>query len=383
MHHEPRIATPRTWLFLIGLLATLAATTSAQAQPSPAAPPQAAPPAAPSPHTPASAEPTMSTPEIDAELDVGEQKWSKGVSSDERRAARELFLEGNRLFRVPLFARAATQYQAALTKWKHPAFFFNLALAQVNLGQEVEARASLEEAIRYGQAPLGTDEFQEAQKQLRDLERQLGRIRVQCETDGAEVFMDGAALFIGPGSYEGWVKAGPHELTAKKPNHISEARRVTVASGKLESLELRLVTLEQATEGSRRWSAWKPWAVVAAGTAVAVGGGVFHSRAAANFSSYDDAFLRLPCVTAEDSPGCTRADIGATLNDQLDKARQQQTIAIGAYAFGGALIATGAVLLYMNRPQLVEDSPPYSTGRVTLVPELSPGTFGFALSVSH
>ena len=45
----------------------------------------------------------------------GEDKpWNHGVPIATRQAARELFLEGNRLFYIPLYTRAAEKYLAAL-----------------------------------------------------------------------------------------------------------------------------------------------------------------------------------------------------------------------------------------------------------------------------
>ncbi len=378
-HLAPRSRTartarvPRITRALATALATLAAlciSTSLHAQP-------ARPPAPAAPAAPAASEGA----EV---LELDTRPWSEGVALADRHAARELFLEGNRLFRVPLFARAAVHYQAALDKWKHPAFSYNLALAQMNLGQEVEARNNLELAMRHGAEPLGAVEYEEAEKQLRHLEQQLGRVVIHCPTDGAEVTLDGVILFTGPGRYEGWVTAGAHELTAKKRDYLSEARRLEVAGGKVAEADLRLITLDEAAGRNRRWTVWKPWAVVAAGTAVMLGGGVFHSLSAKNFSDYDDAFLRLPCVTGDGALGCTRADIGPTLNDQLDTARQQQRLAIGAYAVGGALLATGAVLLYLNRSRVPEgEAPRLSTPRISLLPELSPNAAGVVLSVRH
>lgn len=313
-----------------------------------------------------------------------DQPWSQGIPVETRRAARALFLEGNRLFRVPLFARAAAHYTAALEQWPHPAFYFNLALAQLNLGEEVSARDNLERALQHGEEPFGADEYEEARQQLREIERQLGRVHISCKTRGAEVTMDGATLFTGPGTYQGWVKAGPHELTAKKSGYLSEARRVTVAIGALQELDLKLITLDEAADKNRRWAVWKPWLVVATGTAVAAGGGVFHALAARNFSAYDDAFLQLDCVKMESSTGCAKGQVPSSLSDQLSKARRQQIVAISSYAIGGALIATGAVLLYLNRPRLLEqETSRPSASQITVVPELSPDSLGIVLSVSH
>lgn len=362
------------------LVLALVVARPAGAQPdagAPAAPPAEAPPSS---GAPAAVSDDAAAEEDDSGFE-GVRPWSLSVPPEERKAARALFLEGNRLFRVPLFARAVAQYKAAIAKWKHPAFYFNLALAQINLDENVAARESLERALVYGAEPLGDDRFQEAQKQLKDLERTLGKIRIACQTKGAEVTLDGDTLFTGPGHYENWIEPGDHEVTAKKSGYLSEARKVTVPQGRKQEVELRLITLNEASDKNRRWAVWKPWAVVALGTAVAVTGGVFHSRSSASYEAYDDDFIRLPCVTNEGSPGCTKDDIPPSMQTRLDRADLQQKVAIGAYAAGGAILATGVVLLYMNRPRTVEEAP--HTSQITLAPDLSPSSLGLVLSVSH
>jgi hypothetical protein len=310
-----------------------------------------------------------------------DKPWNQGVTHESRQAARDLFLEGNRLFRIPLFARAAEQYMTALRKWKHPAFYFNLALAELNVGQEVQAREHLVLALQFGEEPLGAEQFQEAQKQLREVESQLGRIRVTCPTPSAEITLDGGTLFTGPGSYEGWLKAKAHELTAKSPGYISEARRVIVSSGKLEDVELKLVTLSEATDTARRWATWKPWAVVAAGGAIVASAGVVHVLSSRNFSAYDEKFLHLPCAR---TAGCTDDDLGPDLSGQLSRAKLQQQIAVGGYIAGGSIVATGIVLLYMNRPRLLEQNGKRpSAVAVTILPVATPEVLGIWASFNH
>jgi hypothetical protein len=311
--------------------------------------------------------------------------WNQGVTNETREAARTVFLEGNRLFKIPLFARAADKYIEALSQWKHPAFYFNLALAQLNLSQELEARDNLEQALKYGTEPLGTEHFEEAKKQLEEVERQLGRIHITCQTRGAEVTMDGATLFIGPGSYEGWAKASAHEVTAKRSGYLSEARRVTVSSGKLQHVELKLITLSEAAEAGRRWAVWKPWSVLGAGAAVVATSGGLHAMSSKNFQAFDTQFLKLPCVTTPDprAPGCAKNVIPPDLNAQLNLARKEQIVAVGGYIVGGSLIATGVVLVFLNRPRLLEQPPTSSPPRtLAVVPTVSKETFGIVMSVS-
>jgi len=306
-----------------------------------------------------------------------DKPWNRGVPLEARRAARELFLEGNRLFKIPLFARAAENYAAALRRWKHPAFYFNLALAQLNLGEEVLAHANLAQVLRDGEGSLGPEEFKEAQKQLRDLEHQIGRLRITCATPGAEIALDGAPLFVGPSQYEGWVKARAHEISARRADYLPVATRVVVAPGALATRDLALVKLSDAEV--TRWAVWKPWAVVISGAVVGLASGGLHAFARAGFNRYDERFAQLSCV----KDGCSEQDIGSDLNNQLAHARLEQQIAVGGYITGGALIATGALLLYLNRPYLVEQDPGAAGRQVVIAPSISAGAVGVLVTVSR
>jgi hypothetical protein len=309
-----------------------------------------------------------------------DKPWNRGVPVERRNAARDLFLEGNRLFKIPLFARAAEKYTEALRQWKHPAFYFNLALAQLNLGQDLEARESLEQAMKYGEAPLGAKEFQEAKKQLLEVQGHLGRIRISCPTEGAEVTLDGVTLFTGPGSTEVWVKVQAHEVAAKRPEYISQAKRVTVSPGELQTVSLSLRKLVE----ERPWAVWKPWAVVGSGAAVAAVGGALHALSARDFKAYDSGFLKLPCLGTM-TMGCTEQEIDtAGLSSRLSRARLEQKIAVGGYIAGGAALAAGVVLVYLNRPHLTEQegTNPHTTG-IAVVPMVSADMLGALVTVSH
>jgi tetratricopeptide (TPR) repeat protein len=303
--------------------------------------------------------------------------WNKGIPQATRAAARDVFLEGNRLFKIPLFSRAAEKYSEALDQWKHPAFYFNLAIAQINLGQWLDARDRLERAMKYGQEPLRADRFDEAKKQLVEVERHLGRIRVRCPTPGAEVTLDAVTLFTGPGQREVWVTASPHEVTARKPDYGTQARRVPVGPGAQESVELSLRKMVE----DHPWAVWKPWVVVGVGAAVAAASGVLHGVSAHDFSLYDSGFVKLPCAVK----GCTQQQIDEgdpQLGKRLNRARNEQRIAVGGYLAGGAIIAAGAALVYFNRPRLMEREDATSGGPgVALVPVVSSDTVGVLVTV--
>ena len=301
--------------------------------------------------------------------------WNKGVPQATRAAARDVFLEGNRLFKIPLFSRAVEKYNEALDQWKHPAFYFNLAIAQINLGQWLEARENLEQALKYGPDPLRADRFEEARKQLVEVQRHLGRIRVGCPTPGAEVTLDGATLFTGPGQREVWVTARAHEVTAKKADYGTQARRVAVAPGAQEAVALTLRKMIIAEPPK-----WKYWALVAAGVGVAAASGVLHGVSAHDFGLYDSGFAKLPCAAM----GCTQKQIDdgdSSLSARLNRARLEQKIAVGGYIAGGALVTAGAVLLYFTRPRLVEQDDAAPHDGVSVIPVVSSDMLGVAVTV--
>jgi len=308
-------------------------------------------------------------------VDDNDKPWNQGVPLATREAAKDLFLEGNRLFDIPVYTRAAEKYIAALAIWKHPAFYFNLAITQLNLGQVLEAHGNLESAVRYGKQVLEVDRYQEAQKQLTDVEGLLGRIRITCPTEGAEVTLDGATLFTGPGTREEWVKATAHQITARRAEYVTQAKQITVTAGKLETVNLPLTKLIE----DRPWTVWKPWAVVGTGVAFGAAGGAFHALSLRKFAQYDDNFLKLPCANM----GCKDDEIRQGMKAQLSRAQLERKLAIGGYIAGGSLIALGAVLVYLNRPHLVEQGSPDVHNTVAVVPMFSADTVSVLVTVSR
>lgn len=319
-----------------------------------------------------------------ASLREEDKPWNRDVSPEDQDAAEALFAEGNRLFHIPLFRQAAEQYTAALRTWKHPGFFFNLALAQLNTGEDVAARENLERALQYGADPLGDDaRFAEGRKQLAELERKLGRVQIDCATPGAVVTLDGVTVLTGKGRYQGWTLAKTHELSARSPNHLAESRQIIVRAGAVEQIDLKLVTLDQATDQRRRWAVWKPWAVLGAGAAIAAGGGVFHWMSVRNADRYEEEFHRLGCASDQMKPGCQGGEFPSAISDNLDRAQQQKTIALGSYVVGGAVVGAGLVLWYLNRPRLVETRMPTSSSRrVAIVPAMSTELVGVLVTVT-
>lgn len=296
----------------------------------------------------------------------GDRPWAAGVSPEDQAAAFKVFAEGNALLRDSLFVAAAAKYREALAHWEHPAIHYNLALALLNLDQPLEVYEALEKAMRFGPEPLDTDKFDRARSYRQIVERQLARVVVLCDETEARVTMDGKELFVGPGRYEGLARVGEHSFIATKPGYIPANETHVLLAAEVKEIRIDLYTPEEVTVRKRRWSEWKPWAVVGAGVAAGLVGGGLHLLSEKNFNDFD-AMVERDCKN-----GCPNLP-----TDQVDRARLQRNVAIASYATGGAVLATGFVLVYLNRIKLERiDVTAASERQISLIPMISPGAAG-------
>lgn len=299
-----------------------------------------------------------------------EKPWDEGISVEQRRAARAVFLGANQLARDRFFATAAVEYKQAIALWAHPAFHYNLALAQLQLDQPIEAYESLERALQHGPEPLGTAKYEQGRREFAMLESQLGRIEIVCDEPDAQVMLDGKPLFTSPGRYRGVVRPGAHQLVATRAGLPPVVEQAVLSPGEQGRFALAFQYMEEAVR-ERRWAAWKSWSVVGAGAALVLGGAYLDWHSTKKFDDYDQAF-RVNCAQ-----GCDEGDISDDLVDRRQQAEREQRIAVGVYVAGGVALAAGAALVYLGRGREVRRrGQPASLNRSAVVPVISADSVG-------
>jgi hypothetical protein len=304
-------------------------------------------------------------PSTDLELSPGgragkDNAWSVGVPQAERQAAEALFKEGNALLKESIVGSAAAKYREALRHWDHPNIHFNLALALMVLDQPIETREQLVLAMKYGALPLGNERHEHAKNYLSLLESQLAQVKVSCDTPGAKVEVDGRPIFEPPGEWQGFLRAGRHTFVASKAGMLTNQTVKVLEGGKLAEIDLELTSVEDRTRVTRRWPVWKPWTVVGAGAAIALGAGAMHYAGLQKLDWVDtQSKARCPAPT-----GC--ATEPSDISSARSQARTFQGIAYTGYAVGGAVLAVGATLVWLNRAQTYVE--PYSPDAVPLTP---------------
>jgi hypothetical protein len=270
------------------------------------------------------------------------QPWAAGVSQADKERAGELLVEGNVLLDQGLHAQAIAVYRRAIAHYDHPAIRYNIAVALISLQQPLEAYGELARALAYDGAALEPEVLPQARSYQRLLEGQIVRVAIDCVEPEARVLLDGKELGPCPLARTELVLAGPHQLIAEKPGFLTRRIDLAAAGGEERAAHIDLMTIDEASVTRRRWPRWKPWAVTGAGVAVGLAGLGFQLQSRATLASYDDAVSALcpdmPCDT-----------LPPRVADAYDRGRLQNRVAVGLFLTGGAVAATGAVLVYVNR----------------------------------
>lgn len=290
----------------------------------------------------------------------GARPWAQSISAQQQQAARELFNAGNDLLTESNVLGATEKYQNALRLWNHPAIHYNLALALMKQDKPVEVYEHLVSAMRYGPEPLGADKYESAGRYKDLVDTQIVRLSISCDEPGATVTLDGQTLFVGPGRYQGLVRHGAHSILAMKEGYVTADKTQALMPGQV-SISLRPYQLEYR----RQWPSWMPWAVMGTGVVVAAGGGLLQLQTRNNYDLFDAGI--------KECGGCDPKPLG--LADARVRGDNIQRAAFGAYGLGGVALVTGAVLLYLNQPQLIHEEASVSAERVDVTPLLG-GTNG-------
>ncbi len=168
------------------------------------------------------------------------------------------------------------------------------------------------------------------------------------------------------------MRAGPHSIVASAAGYMTNEVSRTLVGGETTALELKLYRSEDLVRYKRAMPVWLPWTVLAGGVAVAAGGGALHMNARDQFKSFDAGIS-----------GCGGCVPDSALQQTLARGNQFQTIALGGYALGGAMVVTGAALALFNQPEAYRvTTEELEQSKVSVLPLLAPGAGGLAATVS-
>jgi hypothetical protein len=304
--------------------------------------------------------------------------WVCGVTELQQQEALALYREANQLFDDGLFVGAAGKYRAALEHWDHPAIHYNLMLALVALDRPIEAYESSLAALRHGPTALPSDDHKRARDYQKLLRGQIAVLEVICDEPGAIVSLDGRQLFGAPGMMRLFVLPGQHELVARKTGFLASHQTLLLLPEEPLRVHVAMLEAGQALLTLRHWQPWRPWGIVGAGVGIGLLGAAFEWRADVNNRATQELFH-------EECPpplGCFEQAKSPELVARTQRSTWYRRMGHGASIAGTATALTGLVLVYLNRPQQIENPLRKQLVRVSIVPAIDHELQGISLRLT-
>jgi FimV-like protein len=287
---------------------------------------------------------------------------SASAGPKEKAEAKALVAEAKTAAKQKRWPTAVEALEKADALDPSPQTKLDLARALVQLGKLVAAGKVLHEVV---DAPKSRGPVAAAAKKLlADVERKVAWVRVVTKggagasssttIDGDEVD-PGTEIAVDPGEHLVVVEADGFEPTEK---------RITLAPGEREDVELRLARAAAAPTApppAREAGASKLPAIVAFGVGAAgVGvGAIFGAMAFSETSRVEDE--------------CSGQNCPSRVREALDTAKTNGTISTVAFVVGGVGVATGVVLLLTSGKS---KPAPEGADRVSVRPYLGPTQAG-------
>jgi hypothetical protein len=156
--------------------------------------------------------------------------------------AQLLLSQGSALYQQGDVAGALEKFEAAYIAFPSPKLMFNIGKANRDLGRPVEAVEAFQRFL--AEAPDASPEnLADARRCLAEIQKKLGRIRIECDTAGTEVGVDGKTVGLTPMPGLVWATEGRHQITASHMNAVPVIEKVEVKAGSVSTVRLHLTVL--------------------------------------------------------------------------------------------------------------------------------------------
>ena len=290
--------------------------------------------------------------------------------------AQELLSQGSKLYHQGDLAGALEKFEAAYVAFPSPKLMFNIGQAKRDLGRPVEAVEAFQRFLAEA-TNASPETMAEARNSVAELRGRLGKIRIDCDTAGAQIAVDGKSVGLAPLPDLVWATPGRHQVTAKHVSAAPAIEDVEVAAGSVSTMTLRLLPLTvplaapapaptaapnlglqaapRPSAVSEGWWLGRKWTWVAAGSTVLLAVGAITAGVLMQ-DKFDS--LRSSCGAGNSlRPGCPQSDI--------DSVSTRQTIANVFWGLTAAAAVTTGVLFYFEgRPVTVAPVAGGATGVV-------------------
>jgi hypothetical protein len=161
--------------------------------------------------------------------------------------ARALFREGNRRLEAQDYPAALELFRKAYARSPNPKILLNLGTTLRSLGREAEAADAYDRYLADPQAD--PKRRREVEKLVREIDAQVGRLRVTVNEPGARVLLDGRRIGESPALIVVRADPGTRTVVAEKAGFRIAAAPVAVVPRSEHVVELRMERLGATAAG--------------------------------------------------------------------------------------------------------------------------------------
>jgi hypothetical protein len=307
--------------------------------------------------------------------------------------AKRRFEEGVAAYDAGRYEQSRLAFAQAYALEPLPELLINLGHAELKTERYVEGSRHIAKALR--EAEIGLGERRAAEAALKTAEPYVARVKVEVNTDGATIVIDGEDVATSPMIYVWYLEPGEHRIRASKEGFRHDEQTVGISRGQAKTIQLTLApanaSRKTVTPGEPPKSLDSP---LDSGVSdersvvpLVVGGALGAAGIAAGIvftldakSKREDRDVQLDALQNTASANACGQNTGnavecASIKDLDDKANTSQTIGIVGFAAGGAAILGGVVLYFLLPANEESDQ-----ARLTFTPVIDTETAGLSFS---
>ncbi len=167
---------------------------------------------------------------------------ARAQSPDQLREARQQFERGVTQAKNGNWQAALSSFELSYAATKQPSALFNLAAAQLRMGQMLESNANYHRFLLVRDARISSVHRAAAAKQVALIEQRIPRLRLQVDGLVTEdrVLVDKQRLYPPDLGRDQWLNPGLHVITVYRHDGDTETRRLTVLEGEHKTLSIGL-----------------------------------------------------------------------------------------------------------------------------------------------
>jgi len=167
-------------------------------------------------------------------------------SPEARKEASEHFLRGVELFQEAAFRASLVEFERAYAISPDFRLLYNIGQVKLQLNDYLGASESYEAYLTQGGADVPEVRRKEVEKIFETLRERVGRIAVNVNLDGAEVFLDDQQVGVTPMATTVLVNVGRHRVYARSKDGANQMKVVDVAGGDVIEVKLELERVQSA-----------------------------------------------------------------------------------------------------------------------------------------